>query len=114
MILKQLNGSERKQQNTHAYMTDAPPPATMVQMRPAEFKMVSFRDAPLLASRSAMYASYQHQHSTCKHTNNTRHAVACILLYMRQPIAIFSIQVSKIVKSNKNQGMQSAAHGLTI
>jgi len=41
-------------------MTDAPPPATMVQMRPAGFKMVSFNDAPLLASRSAMYASYQH------------------------------------------------------
>lgn len=44
--------------NTHANMTEAPPPATIVHMRPAGFKMVSFSDAPLLASRSAMYASY--------------------------------------------------------
>jgi len=43
--------------NTYAYMTEAPPPATIVQMRPAGFKTVSFSDAPLLASRSAMYAS---------------------------------------------------------
>jgi len=43
--------------NTYANMTEAPPPATIVQMRPAGFNMVSFSDAPLLASRSAMYAS---------------------------------------------------------
>jgi len=49
--------------STHANMTDAPPPATIVQMRPAGFKTVSFSDAPLLASSSAMYASYQHTHT---------------------------------------------------
>jgi len=54
---------------THAYMTEAPPPATMVQMRPAVFKMVSFNDAPLLASRSAMYASYQVHSHTHTHTH---------------------------------------------
>lgn len=40
-------------------MTDAPPPATIVQIRPDLFRMVSFRDAPLFASSSAMYASYR-------------------------------------------------------
>jgi len=48
--------------DTHANITEAPPPATIVQMRPEGFKTVSFSDAPLLASRSAMYASYQYQH----------------------------------------------------
>jgi len=46
-----------QREQSYAYMTEAPPPATIVQMRPAGFKMVSFIDAPLLASRSAMYAS---------------------------------------------------------
>ena len=39
-------------------MTDAPPPATIVQIRPLALSIVSFIDAPLLASRSAMYASW--------------------------------------------------------
>jgi len=57
-----LGTSERiKKLSTDAYMTEAPPPATMVQMRPAGFNTVSFSDAPLLASRSAMYASWQHR-----------------------------------------------------
>lgn len=39
-------------------MTDAPPPATIVQILPFLFKMVNLREAPLLASKSAMYASW--------------------------------------------------------
>jgi len=35
-------------------MTEAPPPATMVQIRPDLFSMVNFNEAPLFASRSAM------------------------------------------------------------
>ena len=42
---------------TYLYTTDAPPPATMVHMRPLLFRIVSLREAPLLASSSAMYAS---------------------------------------------------------
>ncbi len=38
-------------------MTEAPPPATMVQMRPSGLRIVSLSDDPLLASKSAMYAS---------------------------------------------------------
>lgn len=38
----------------HLYTTEAPPPATMVQIRPLGFSKVSFKLAPLLASRSAM------------------------------------------------------------
>ena len=40
-------------------MTEAPPPATIVQIRPFLFRIVSFKEAPLLESKSAMYASYQ-------------------------------------------------------
>lgn len=38
-------------------MTEAPPPATMVQMLPFGFKIVSFIDEPDLASSSAIYFS---------------------------------------------------------
>lgn len=38
----------------HLYTTEAPPPATMVQILPLGFSKVSFKLAPLLASRSAM------------------------------------------------------------
>lgn len=39
---------------SHLYTTEAPPPATMVQILPLGFNKVSFKLAPLLASRSAM------------------------------------------------------------
>ena len=39
---------------THLYITEAPPPATMVQIRPFGFSTVSFREAPLFASKSAI------------------------------------------------------------
>jgi len=38
-------------------MTDAPPPATIVQMLPFGFIIVSFIDEPDLASSSAIYFS---------------------------------------------------------
>ena len=43
--------------STHAYITEAPPPATIVQILPLGLSIVNLREAPLLASRSAMYAS---------------------------------------------------------
>lgn len=38
-------------------MTDAPPPATIVHIRPCLFSIVSFNEAPDLESKSAIYAS---------------------------------------------------------
>jgi hypothetical protein len=38
-------------------ITEAPPPATIVQIRPLRFRIVSFSEAPVFASRSAMYCS---------------------------------------------------------
>lgn len=43
-------------------MTEAPPPATIVQIRPSLFNTVNLREAPLLASKSAMYASCNQQY----------------------------------------------------
>lgn len=40
-----------------AYTTEAPPPATKVQMRPVALRTVNLREAPVFASRDAMYAS---------------------------------------------------------
>jgi hypothetical protein len=39
-------------------MTDAPPPATIVQTRPSGLRTVSFSEAPVLASSSSMKASF--------------------------------------------------------
>ena len=43
----------------YLYMTEAPPPAIMVHIRPRGLRTVSLREAPLLASSSAMYASWR-------------------------------------------------------
>lgn len=42
----------------HLYTTEAPPPATIVHILPLLLRIVSFSDAPLFASNSAIYASY--------------------------------------------------------
>lgn len=57
---------------SYAYMTDAPPPATIVQILPDLFRMVSFRDAPLFASSSAMYASWRDNISKSCHSFPTQ------------------------------------------
>lgn len=49
-----LTGTPVSRPLSHLYTTEAPPPATMVQILPLGFSKVSFRLAPLLASRSAM------------------------------------------------------------
>ena len=50
--------SNSKSNWTYLYTTDAPPPATMVQIRPFLLRTVSFNEAPLFASRSATKASF--------------------------------------------------------
>lgn len=44
---------------TYVNTTEAPPPATIVQILPVLFRMVNFNEAPVLASRSAMYCSWK-------------------------------------------------------
>ena len=51
---------------TYAYITEAPPPATIVHILPFLLRIVSFRDAPLLASNSAIYASCETNESMKK------------------------------------------------
>ena len=49
-----LGTESREMGKEYLYTTEAPPPATMVQILPRGFSRVSLRLAPLLASRSAM------------------------------------------------------------